>query len=91
MRVAIRRSTSLKVAIWWGDIEGEIHSKMAKKIGLKIYKEIKPHSSEESEDKVVEVERDNYNNDDYVYYLLMERAPARSRGWNGWWGRVVGR
>ena len=45
---------------------------------LKTYKEVKPHSSEESEDKVVEGERDNYDNDDYVYYFLLERAPARS-------------
>ena len=44
----------------------------------KTYKEVKPHYSEESEDKVVEVERDNYNNDEYVSFLLMERAPARS-------------
>ena len=36
---------------------------------------MKPHSSEESEDQVVEGERDNDDNDEYVYYLLMERAP----------------
>ena len=44
---------------------------------LKTYKEVKPHSSEESEDKVVEGERDNDDNDEHVYYFLMERAPAR--------------
>ena len=30
---------------------------------LKTYKEVKPHSSEESEDKVVDGERDKYDND----------------------------
>ena len=78
-----------------GEIDGEIHSKMAKMKTCywfkKNYKEIKPHSSEESEDKVVEGERDKYDNDEHVYYFLMGRAPARSRGWNGGWGWVVGR
>ena len=50
---------------------------------LKTYKEVKPHSSEESEDMVVEGDRDKYDNDEHVYYFLMGRAPARSRGWNG--------
>ena len=36
-------------------------------------------------------ERDNDDNDEYVYYFFMERAPARSRGWNGRWVWVVGR
>ena len=58
---------------------------------LKTYKEVKPHSSEESEDKVVDGDRDNDDNDEYVYYFLMERAPAISQGWNGGWGWVVGR
>ena len=48
----------------------------------KTYKEVKPHSSEESEYKVVEGERDKYDNDEHVYYFLMGRAPARSRGCN---------
>ena len=34
---------------------------------LKTYKEVKPHSSEESEDKVVEGEIDKYDNNEYVY------------------------
>ena len=55
------------------------------------YKEVKPHYSEERGDKVVEVERDNHDNDEYVYYFLMERSPARIRGWNGGWGWVVER
>ena len=46
---------------------------------LKTYKEIKPYSSEEIKDEVVEVERYNDDNDEYVYCFLMERAPARSR------------
>ena len=58
---------------------------------LKTYKEVKPHSSEESEDKVVEGERDKYDNDEQVYYFLLGRAPAISRGWNLGWGWVVGR
>ena len=58
---------------------------------LKTYEEIKPHSLEEMEDKVVEGERHNNENDEYVYYFLMERAPARSRLWNGGWVWVVGR
>ena len=58
---------------------------------LKTYKEVKPHSSEESEDKVVDGERYNDYNDEYVYYLLMEIAIARSRVWNGGWGILVGR
>ena len=58
---------------------------------LETYKEVKPHSSEESEHKVVEGERDNYDNDEFVYYSLIERAPARSRGWNEGWGWLGGR
>ena len=58
---------------------------------LKTYEEIKPHYLEEMEDKVVEGERHNNENDEYVYYFLMERAPARSRIWNGGWSWVVGR
>ena len=53
---------------------------------LKTYKEVKPHSSEESEDNVVDGERDKYDSNENVYYYLMERAPARSRVWNGTWG-----
>ena len=45
--------------------------------------EVKPHSSEEIEDKVVEGERDKYENYEHVYYFLMGRAPAISQGWNG--------
>ena len=45
---------------------------------FKTYKEVKPHSSEESEDKVVEGERDKYDNNKQVYYFLMGRAPERS-------------
>ena len=48
-----------------GGIYGEIHMKMAEKCWFKkTYKEVKPHSSEESEDKVVEGERDNYDNNE---------------------------
>ena len=36
---------------------------------------------------MVEGERDNDDNDEYVYYLLMEREPTRRRGWNGGWGK----
>ena len=57
---------------------------------LKTYKEVKLHSSEESEDKVFEGERDKYDNDEHVYYFLMGREPTRSLGWNGGWGWVVG-
>ena len=39
---------------------------------------------------MVEGERDKYDNDEHVYYFLMGIAPARSRGWNGGWGWVVG-
>ena len=38
---------------------------------------------------MVEGERENDDNDEHVYYLLMERAPARGRGWNGGWGWEV--
>ena len=62
-----------------GEIDGKMHSKMVKRYWFKIYKEIKPHSSEESEDRVVGGERDNDENDEHLYYFLMERAPARSR------------
>ena len=58
---------------------------------LKPYKEVKSHSSEESEDKVVEVEIDNDYNDEYLCYYLMERAPTGIKGWNKGWGWVVGR
>ena len=46
---------------------------------LKTYKEVKPHSSEEIKDKMVEGERDKYDNYEYLYYFLMYREPARSR------------
>ena len=58
---------------------------------FKNYKEVKTHSSEEIEYKAVEGYRDNDDNDKYVYYLLMDRAPKRSRGLNWGWGWVVGR
>ena len=67
------------------EIDNEIHLKAAMLV-LKTYKEVKPHSSEEIKDKVVEGERDRYDNDEYVNYLLMERAPVRSLVWNGGWG-----
>ena len=56
---------------------------------LKTYKEVKTHSSEESEDKVVEGERDKYDNDEQVCYFLMGRAPGMGDrvGWfGGRWG-----
>ena len=53
--------------------------------------EVKPHSSEESEDKMADGDRENADNDEYLNYLLMERATARSRGCNGGWGWLVGR
>ena len=40
---------------------------------------------------VVEGERDNYDNDEYVYDLIMERSTSIIQGWNGGWGWVVGR
>ena len=52
---------------------------MTKIYWLKIYKEVKHHYSEEREDKVVDGERDNDDNDEYLYYLITERATARSR------------
>ena len=74
-----------------GEIYGEIHSKMTKIYWFKNYKEVKPHYSEEIEDNLVEGEIDNDENDEYIYYFLVERAPERSRGWNGGWGWVVER
>ena len=44
---------------------------------LKTYREVKPHSSEESEDKVVEVGIYNNDNDEYVYIFIVVRAPVR--------------
>ena len=35
---------------------------------------------------MVEEDRDNDDNGEYVYHLLTERAPSRIRGWNGGWG-----
>ena len=40
---------------------------------------------------MVEGERYKYENDEYVYYFLMERAPAKIRGWDGGWDWLVGR
>ena len=75
-----------------GGIDHKIHSKTSKIcLFKKIYKEVKSHSSEESEDKLFEGERDNYNNYEYLYYFLIERAPARIQGWNGGWDWVVWR
>ena len=53
---------------------------------LKTFKGVKPHYSEEIEEKVVEGDRYNDDNYEYVYYFLMDRAPARNRGWNVEWG-----
>ena len=50
-----------------------------KHIEEKNYEELKTYSSEEIENLVVEGERDNDEDDEYLYYLLMERAHARSR------------
>ena len=61
------RLTTIYIQIWQKDF------------GFKTYKEVKPHYSEESEDKVVERERENYKKYEYVYYFLVDRAPARSR------------
>ena len=73
-----------------GGVDDEIHSKMSKNKTLilvfKTYKRVKPHSSEESEDRVVERYIYNYDNDEYVYYFPMERSLARIQGWNGGWG-----
>ena len=44
----------------------------------KPFKKVKPHSSEESVDKVIEGEKNKYENDEYLYCLHTERAPARS-------------
>ena len=75
-----------------GEIDGEIHLKMAKLV-LKTFKEVKPHSSEESEDKVVEGERDNDDNDEHVCYFLMGRSVRRSTPPKVamWWGRLTAR
>ena len=40
---------------------------------------------------MVEGERDNDDDDEYVYNFLMEKSYERIRGWNGEWGWVVGR
>ena len=67
-----------------GEIEGEINLKSVKRCWFKnIYMEVKPHSSKVNEDKVVEGDRDSYNNDEYAYCFLVERAPAIIRVWNG--------
>ena len=49
---------------------------------FKTYKEVKPHSYEESKDKVVEGERYIDKNGEFVYYFIMEIASSRSRGRN---------
>ena len=46
----------------------------------KTFKELAPHYSQGIQDKVVERERDNDDNDEYVYYSFMEIAPAKIRG-----------
>ena len=62
------------------EMDYEIHAKVAKYILVfKTYKEVKLHSSEESEDQVVDGEIDNGYNDECVYYFLMEISPARSQ------------
>ena len=75
---AVMRSMPPRVEMWRGILMARYIQRWRKYIGLKTYKEIKPRSFEESEDKVVEGERDNSENDEYVYYFLMERAPVRS-------------
>ena len=72
------------------EIDDKIHLKMSKIKPLywfqKTYKEVKHHYSEEKENNVVEGERENHDNDEYVYYLHMEIAPAIIQVWNGGWG-----
>ena len=41
--------------------------------------EVKPHSLEESKDKVVMREIENDDNDKYVYYFFIDRSPAISQ------------
>ena len=51
-----------------GEIDGKIHLKTEKICWFLItYKEVKPHPSEESMYKVVEGERDDDDNGEYVY------------------------
>ena len=38
---------------------------------------------------MVDGERDKYDNDEHVYYLIIGIAPVISQGWNGGWGWVV--
>ena len=71
MREAVRRITPPREAMWRGRLTARYIQRWQKDIDLKIYREIKPHSSEEREDNVVGVERDNDNNDEYVYYFPM--------------------
>ena len=47
---------------------------------FKAYKEVKTHSSEEIKNKEVEGERDNDENNEYVYYFIVKIAPERSQG-----------
>ena len=55
-------------------IEGKIHQnteKLKTDICSKTYKEVKPHISQDSEDKAVKGERDNDDNYEHVYYFLV--------------------
>ena len=53
---------------------------------LKTYKELKTHYYEESKYKVVGGDKYNDENDEFVYYSLMEISSAKNWGWNGGWG-----
>ena len=65
------------MVMWWGILTARYIRRQQNMLVLKIYRKINPHSSEESEDNVVEGESDKYYNDEHVYYFLMERSLAR--------------
>ena len=71
-----------------GEIDGEIHFEDGENVLVfKTYKEVKPHYSKGSKEEVVQGYIYNYDNDEYVYYFLIEREPTRNRVW---WGMGLG-
>ena len=53
MRKAVRRSTLPRLVMWRGRLTARYIQRWQKDIDLKTYRKIKPHSSKESEDKVL--------------------------------------
>ena len=75
-----------------GEIDGEIHSKMVKRYWFKkTYMEVNPILQRKVRVRWLREREISMTMMSMYIIILMGRAPARSRGWNGGWVWAVGR